>query len=124
MRATHVRGETGAARSRLAPLQDPAEIATPGRRSGFVFRIATLPALLALPLIIAMRVPGSLDQVAIVPVAEFAIGLFWIQASAWCTSHRLRETVAPPRSAWGPLIAVAALLLIFQTVLRPGIAFF
>lgn len=112
----------------VAPLlslaQDPAEIATPGRRSGFVFRIATLPALLALPLIIAMRVPGSLDQVAIVPVAEFVIGLFWIQTSAWCTSHRLREIVAPPRSAWGPLIAVAALLLIFQTVLRPGIGFF
>ncbi|MGJ7901768.1 hypothetical protein [Lysobacter sp. 1R34A] len=108
----------------LALAQDPAEIATPGRRSGFIFRIATLPALLALPLIIAMRVPGSVDQVAIVPVAEFVIGLFWIQASAWCASYRLHETVTAPRSSWGPLIAVAALLLIFQTVLRPGIAFF
>ncbi|MGO1001158.1 hypothetical protein [Lysobacter sp. CA196] len=108
----------------LALAQEPAEIATPGRRSGFIFRMATLPALLALPLIVAMRVPGSLGQVAIVPVAEFVIGLFWIQASAWCTTYRLREVVAPPRSSWGPLIAVLALLLIFQLVLRPGIAFF
>jgi hypothetical protein len=77
-----------------------------------------------LPVIIAMRVPGSLDQVAIVPVAEFVIGVFWLQAYAWFAKPRQSGQVEPASSAWGAALAVAAQLLIFQFALRPGIAFF
>ncbi|ALN63939.1 putative membrane protein [Lysobacter antibioticus] len=108
----------------LALARDPAEVATPGRRSGFMFRMATLPALLALPLIVAMRVPGSLDQVAIVPVAEFVIGVFWLQGYAWCVQPRGVGQAEPASSIWGALSLVIAQLLIFQFALRPGIAFY
>lgn len=114
----------GFAKPLLALAPSGADIATPGRRSGFMFRIATLPALLALPLIIAMRVPGSLDQVAIVPLAEFVIGVFWLQAAAWSCGGARAAGIAPARSLALPLLAVIAQLLIFQCLLRPGIAFF
>ncbi|MGH8082741.1 MAG: hypothetical protein ACREP7_19345 [Lysobacter sp.] len=100
------------------------EVVTPQRRSGFMLRTATLPALLALPVIVAMRVPGSLDQVAIVPVAEFVIGVFWLQAYAWFAKPRSVGQADPAASAWGALSLVIAQLLIFQFALRPGIAFF
>lgn len=100
------------------------EVATPGRRAGFVFRVATLPGLLALPLIIAMRVPGSLDQVAIVPVAEYVIGLWWMQAAAWFAIPARAGETAPVRSIAVPLLALIALTLIFHLILRPGIAFY
>lgn len=114
----------GFAKPLLALAPQAGDIATPGRRSGFMFRIATLPALLALPLIIAMRVPGSLDQVAIVPIAEFVIGVWWLQAAAWSTGSARVAGIAPARSLALPVLAVIAQLLIFQLVLRPGIAFF
>ena len=114
----------GFARPLLALAPGSADIATPARRSAFVFRIATLPALLALPLIIAMRVPGSLDQVAIVPVAEFVIGVFWLQAAAWSSAGARSAGLAPVRSLWPVVWMVVAQLLIFQVVLRPGVAFY
>lgn len=102
----------------------PERIASAGRRSAFVFQVATLPGLLALPLIIAMRVPGSLDQVAIVPVAEYVIGLWWMQAAAWfAIPARAGETTAV-RSVAIPLLALIALTLVFHLLLRPGIAFY
>ncbi|UJB19966.1 MULTISPECIES: hypothetical protein [Lysobacter] len=100
------------------------DVATPLRRSGFMLRTATLPALLALPVIVAMRVPGSLDQVAIVPVAEFVIGVFWLQAYAWFARPQRIGQVESAPSALGAALMVAAQLLIFQFALRPGIAFF
>ncbi|MGO1070748.1 hypothetical protein [Lysobacter sp. CA199] len=102
----------------------PGEVATPARRAGFMLRTASLPALLALPVIVAMRVPGSVDQVAIVPVAEFVIGVFWLQAAAWWVRPRGTGQAMPAGTAWGAAAAVIAQLLIFQFALRPGIAFF
>lgn len=100
------------------------DVATAARRGGFMLRTATLPALLALPVIILMRVPGSLDQVAIVPVAEFVIGVFWLQACAWCIKPKRIAQAEPAQSVLGPALAVIAQLLIFQLALRPGVAFF
>lgn len=102
----------------------PEQIATPGRRAGFVFRVATLPGLLALPLIVAMRVPGSLDQVAIVPVAEYVIGVWWMQAAAWLAIPARAGETASPRSIAIPLLALIALGLAFHLLLRPGVAFY
>lgn len=100
------------------------QIATPGRRNGFVFRVATLPGLLALPLILAMRVPGSLDQVAIVPVAEYVIGMAWMQAAAWFAIPARAGEATQVRSIAIPLLALIALTLVFHLVLRPGVAFY
>lgn len=108
----------------LSLAAQPEQIATPGRRAGFVFRVATLPGLLALPLIVAMRVPGSLDQVAIVPVAEYVIGVWWMQAAAWLAIPARAGETASPRSIAIPLLALIALGLAFHLLLRPGVAFY
>jgi len=100
------------------------DIDTAGKRTRFVFRTATLPALMALPLIILFRVPGTIDQVVIVPVAVTIIGISWMQAGAWGVTSAVAGRALPVRSIWGVLIAVALLLLVFQVVLRPGIHFY
>jgi hypothetical protein len=99
------------------------DIINAGKRTRFIFHVATLPALIAIPLIIAFRVPGTIDQVAIVPIAVTVIGISWVQASAWCVTAQPGDA-SPMRSSRYPLVAVAALFLVFQLILRPGIAFF
>lgn len=59
--------------------QHPGDITNAGGRTRFIFHVATLPALIAIPLIILFRVPGTIDQVVIVPVAVTVIGISWIQ---------------------------------------------
>ncbi|MEH6417089.1 hypothetical protein [Pseudomonas sp. CGJS7] len=115
---------TGFARPLLELAARPGDVATPARRAGFMLRTATLPALLALPVIVAMRVPGSWDQVAIVPVAEFVIGMCWLQAAAALVRPRSTGMALAAGPAWGAAAAVVAQLLIFQFALRPGIAFY
>jgi hypothetical protein len=102
----------------------PGTIDSAGRRTRFIFGVATLPALIAIPLIILMRVPGTIDQVVIVPVAEAVIGISWIQTSAWRVTRARPSEALSMRSTHGPLVALIALFLIFQLILRPGIAFF
>lgn len=105
----------------LAPRPD--DIASAAERSRFAFNVVTLPALFALPILIVSRVPGSLDQVVLVPVAVMIIGCSWLQANAWrvrdapsegaTTSYRLRTAIG----------ALAGLMLFFHLVLRPGVTF-
>jgi hypothetical protein len=107
---------------RLLALADaPARLESARGRSAFIFGIATLPALLAIVLIIPFRIPRELLEVLAPPLAVTVIGTAWMQASAW----RLRGTspngVAPIGSPLYPLAALLALLLMFQLVLRPGI---
>jgi hypothetical protein len=104
--------------------QHPGDIDDAGKRTRFIVHVATLPALLAIPLIILFRVPGTLDQVAIVPVAVTVIGMSWIQASAWSVTTARPGEALPVRSIRYPLVAVTVLFLVFHLVLRPGIAFF
>ena len=93
-------------------------------RTQFVFRIATAPALLALPLIFAFRVPREWVEVVMVPVVVSLIGIAWIQAGAW----RVTDARSTGRPIVGgiarPLGAVLLLLLVFQLLLRPGIRFY
>lgn len=91
------------------------------RRSGFVFATGALPAIVGTLLILPFRAPGHPIEVAVVPAAVGVIGLGWIQAGAWRASATPRGQAAPA-ILW-PLLALAALLAIFQIVLRPGIAF-
>jgi hypothetical protein len=114
----------GLTRPLLELARYPVDIHTAEKRTRFIFHLATLPALIAIPLIILFRVPGTTDQVAIVPVAVTVIGISWMQASAWCVTKTRAGGASPVRSIRYPLVAVTVLFLIFQLVLRPGIAFF
>ncbi|MDQ8756947.1 hypothetical protein RCO27_11985 [Sphingosinicella sp. LHD-64] len=88
------------------------------------FRLATLPALVAILLILPFRVPGDPLQVALVPVIMNVTGAIFVQLGA---IGRPRPGPAPG----GPLLpviwpvgALLAVLAVFQIVLRPGVDFF
>jgi hypothetical protein len=84
--------------------------------------LATLPALAAIPLIIAFRVPREMIEVLLPPVLVTIVGLTVIHIAAL----RVKGVSAKESqvSVAYPLVAVVALLLVFQLVLRPGIAFY
>lgn len=88
------------------------------------FRIATLPALLALPAIMLFRIPREWIEVLLVPVLVSFVGLVWIQAGAWRTKPATGRAPAMGVSLAWPLGSVLCLLLFFQLVLRPGIRFY
>ncbi len=95
----------------------------PGSRTRFVFRVITLPALLATALVIPFRVPRELLEVLVVPLLVLLAGVPWIQAGAWRVREvRANGTCIPPLAYL--FTAVAGLLLLFQLVLRPGIRFY
>lgn len=102
----------------LAPALDSGR-----ERSRFVFRLAILPAALAIPVLIAFRVPREWQEVIIPTIAVPLIGLIWVQANAWRTRVTPRP-VEPSPGPMAPLLLVALLLAFFQLVLRPGIPFY
>jgi len=114
---------TWLARPLLALADDPARIAGPAGRSLFVFQVGTLPALAGAGLVLPFRVPGSLDQVAILPVVVTLLAVAWIQAGAWRARPLQAADGLRPPSLVIPLAALAVNLLVFQLVLRPGVAF-
>jgi hypothetical protein len=99
----------------------PSAVADARARTAGVFCQAVLPALLALPLIVLFRVPRAVIEVVVVPLVVTAVGLAWVLASAWRAPPRPAADAALPALRW-PLLAVAALLLIFQLVLRHGVS--
>jgi hypothetical protein len=93
------------------------------RRGPAAVRLAVLPCILAMPLIVAFRVPNSAVEVLLPPVVDASIAAVWISAASW----QARPTNAgAPRSAplSGLFIALGCLLAFFQLVLRRGIDFF
>lgn len=102
----------------------PGDIASIRARTIFMFRVATLPAVAAILLIIPFRVPRQFSEVVMVPVIVTIIGIAWLQAGSWATSAveaSGRSSEEPSRYAIGGLVI---LLLIFQFLLRPGIRFY
>jgi hypothetical protein len=94
-------------------------------RGWFLFGMATVPALMAWPLILVFRVPREWIEVAAVPAIVTLIGVSWIQAGAWWHLDALQTGRASPvRSIAWPLAAAVGLLLIFQLLLRPGVKFY
>jgi hypothetical protein len=79
-------------------------------------------ALLAIPLIVAFRVPRELLEVLLPPLLSTILGLAALYATAWRIKGVTRDP--QPVSIAYPLAAVIALLLVFQLVLRPGIEFY
>lgn len=101
-----------------------AQISTARARTWFIFQVATLPALAAIPLIIAFRVPRNFIEVVLVPVVVTVIGMAWIQAGAWRVSRVTPVAGLRAVSLTYPLCAVLILLLVFQLGLRPGVHFY
>jgi hypothetical protein len=95
----------------------------PRDRTRFMFHAATLPALLGIALVVPFRVPREWLEVLIVPVAVVVAGVPWMQAGAWRATS---AGIPSPRavSPFGLILALAALLAIFQLVLRRGIPFY
>jgi hypothetical protein len=89
-----------------------------------LFMIATVPALAAIPLIVAFRVPREMLEVLLPPVLVTIVGLTAIHATAWRVRGEIVAREAEPVSIVYPFVAVVALLLVFQLVLRPGIPFY
>ena len=101
-----------------------AHIGTARARTWFIFQVATLPALTAIPLIILFRVPRNFVEVVIVPVVVTVIGIAWVQAGAWRVTRVDQVASIGTVSIAYPLCAVLILLLMFQLLLRPGIHFY
>ena len=108
----------------LGLAEDPAYIASARARTRFVFRVATLPALTAILLIIPFRVPRELVEVAILPMVVTVIGIVWLQAGAWRVSGVTTVGGSSVGSIAYPLGALLTLLVLFQLLLRPGVHFY
>jgi hypothetical protein len=109
----------------LLSLSDDAGWITSSRaRSRFIFQVATLPSLTAIPLIILFRVPREWVEVVVVPTVVTVIGIAWIQSGAWRVSGAAMQPDSRPGQTAYPLSALIVLLLMFQLVLRHGIRFY
>lgn len=91
-------------------------------RFGFLLRIAGLPALAALPIIILYRVPRELIEVAAPPILVPLFGYGWLQLAAFKPANAVARGIRPA-SVLSYAVMAIALLAIFQLVLRPGITF-
>jgi hypothetical protein len=82
-----------------------------------------LTALLSIALIIPFRVPRNIVEVAAIPLIINLVGAGWlILGAAFVRPSVARQDPGKPAVA-GPVLALGATLLLFQLVLRPGIAF-
>jgi hypothetical protein len=108
----------------LGLASQPAQLASAGARSRFIFQTATLPALVAILLILPFRVPREWIEVMFLPVVVAGVGMFWIQSGAWRLGTVKAAGLPVAVSLAYPLVAAIALLLVFQLLLRPGIPFF
>jgi hypothetical protein len=110
----------------LLSLADSAgEIASGRTRTRFMFKVATLPAIAAILLVIPFRIPRNWIEVIAAPAVVTLIGIVWIQAGAWAV--RDAKADGKPLSSRSLEVAFGALLgvfLIFQFILRPGIRFY
>ena len=91
-------------------------------RTAFIFQVVTLPALAGIALIVPYRVPREAIEVLAVPAVVSLLGTIWIQACAWRCTAASPHAGARESLRW-PLAAAVALLLVFQLILRRGIAF-
>lgn len=111
------------ASSLLATAASANQVATAARRFRLVFRTATTPAFLAVPIIIPFRVPRNVVEVVLVPLIVMAAGTVALQVGAIRRVAVGADTLEKTISLRYPFAALAILLLIFQLILRRGIRF-
>jgi hypothetical protein len=106
----------------LAAAWDQRQLGSYCCRFGFLLRIAGLPALAALPIVILFRVPRELIEVLAPPLLVPLFGYGWLQLAAFKPAGARAKGIRPESVV--PFFAGAvALLAIFQLVLRSGITF-
>jgi hypothetical protein len=94
--------------------------AQPGtRRSGYEM---LLVALLSVVLVIPFRLPRNIIEVAFIPLIVNLVGIGWLILGKAIVPNPGNGAEQRLGIA-GPLIALCGTLLVFQLVLRPGIAF-
>ncbi|RVT89742.1 hypothetical protein [Sphingomonas crocodyli] len=81
-----------------------------------------LPAALSILLIIPFRVPRDPIEVVLIPIVVHLIGTGWVMLGASFTPVKAPPVQGRPALAL-PFAALLAILLVFQCILRPGIAF-
>ena len=107
----------------LAAAWDARQVESARGRYGFLLRIAGLPALAAIPVLILFRVPREFIEVLLPPVLVPLFGFAWLQLAAFRPRGEARPGGAAPDRVLPLLLACMALLALFQLVLRPGIPF-
>ena len=100
----------------------------PGRdqESGSTRRLAwsTLMVLLiAVAVVIPFRVPRNIVEVVLIPLIVHLLAAGWLILGMAVVKPQAAALRSRPASIAGPLLALGAVLLFFQLVLRPGIAF-
>ena len=93
------------------------------RGSAAATRVGVLPCILAIPLIVAFRIPNAAIEVLLPPCVDASIAAVWIQAASW-HAHPIEAGAARSQPTYWLLIALGCLLAFFQLVLRRGIDFF
>jgi hypothetical protein len=106
----------------LAAAWDQRQLGSFCCRFAFLLRVAGLPTLAALPIIILFRVPREVIEVIAPPVLVPLFGYGWLQLAAFSPAAAKARGVRP-QNVILPLVAGAGLLAIFQLFLRPGITF-
>jgi hypothetical protein len=106
----------------LASAWERAPVASQRTRFGYLLRLAGLPALAAIPIIILYRFPRELIEVISAPILVPLFGYGWLQLAAFRRADD-QGRGAPPDAILPMLLAVIALLTAFQLLLRPGIPF-
>ncbi|HEY4265590.1 MAG TPA: hypothetical protein VGM72_09745, partial [Micropepsaceae bacterium] len=110
------------ARKAILLLATTGETLNAGPRMGFLFFAVLLPTLIAGALIIPFRMPRDMIEVTIFPTIVMLFGAIWVLIGGALSSTAPRPAHPAPSLAV-PLAALIVVLLVFQIVLRPGIAF-
>jgi hypothetical protein len=110
------------ARKAITLLATTGETLNAGPRMGFMFFAVLLPVLIAGVLLIPFRMPRDLIEVTIFPTIVMLFGAIWVVIGG-ALSPTAPRPAHPAPSLAVPLAALIVVLLLFQLVLRPGIAF-
>ena len=89
------------------------------RRFGQVMLVATL---LATVLIIPFRLPRDIVEVTLIPFFVNLVGVGWLTFGAAIVRRGAAHEGDERAGVIGPAIALGATLLLFQLILRPGVA--
>jgi hypothetical protein len=110
------------ARKAIALLATTGETLNAGPRMGFLFFAVLLPVLITGVLLIPFRMPRDMIEVTIFPTGLMLFGAIWVVIGGALSSTAPRPAHPAP-SAAVPLACLIVVLLVFQFLLRPGIAF-
>jgi hypothetical protein len=110
----------GALLVRASPLGG--EQRTTGRTRAFAYQML-LTAMAATALIVPFRLPRDMVEVALIPLFVNLVGVGWLAVGAKIVRGCGTSEDHERSGIVGPTLALGVTLLLFQFVLRPGVAF-